>query len=104
MKLRDMDTGLIVSIVEPTLTEAPFIGRPFVLEIRNQSGQLLAIPRLLSGKLTQALNAPDVLRATIPADDPAREHITPSNLLYVRDDSGAVVSVCIPAIDEREHR
>lgn len=92
------DTRRVAFVVIPYLTGA------YRLEIRNQSGQLLAIPRLLSGTLTRSLNAPDALSAMIAADDPAREHITPANLLYVRDDSGAVVSVCIPAIEEREHR
>lgn len=82
----------------------PFIGPPFVVEVRNESGQLLGIPRVVfSGELTTMLNGPDALILTIAANDPVLQHLNSRSLLYVRDDDGNIISVCRPIIDERSN-
>jgi len=71
------------------------------VEVRNESGQLLGIPRVvLSGELTTVLNGPDALTFTIAANDPVLQHLNSRSLLYVRDDDGNIISVCRPIIDE----
>jgi len=66
----------------------------FIIEVRDTSGNLLAILRDISEPiLEQAVNTPDILSITIPTTSYGREYITRINELWVRDTIlGTVIS------------